>query len=147
MCAQCKNRGYAHPRQPFLLRVLASAPYFSRLFQSDNTTGANRRSDGGVACLSPVDMLSGHVAHLCLTRQGVVWPIGQGGHVATLCLLPLKKPIWHGACSHIALLRFGSLVTPAPPSPLAQALPCPGTGPRLTVAFLTFRVLAQGGGG
>ena len=34
-----------------------------------------------------------------------------------------------------------------PPLPLAQALPCLSTRARLTVVFLTFSVLAQGGGG
>ena len=33
--------------------------------------------------------------------------------------------------------------TPSACTPLAQALPCPSTGPRLTVVSLTFRVLAQ----
>ena len=33
-----------------------------------------------------------------------------------------------------------------PPLPLAQALPCLSTRARLTVVFLTFSVLAQGGG-
>ena len=57
--------------------------------------------------------------------------------------MPLRYPTtFRTGCASNHL----SWYTYAPP-PLAQALPCPSTGPRLTVVFLSFSVLAQRGGG
>ena len=73
----------------------------------------------------------------------VVWP-GVERVVAEPMLYIHLRAIPSRACLPVQSFRAYPYLYP-PPS-FAQALACPSTGPRLTVVFLTFSVLAQGGG-